>query len=151
MAIGRHATAWLATGLWQPFPPPQKILFRGESTLHVAMNGFQPNIFYVAARNPHLLSRYFSGHLNTTCSSLNTAETRAAAGRCVCGGSGEKMVYARCKEARPPAPPLVLGVPGWVLAVVRMGCFGAPAKAFACRWRWRRRPRALFSSLGASS
>ena len=36
--------AWRATGLWRPFRPPQKTLFRGESTLHVAMSGFQPNI-----------------------------------------------------------------------------------------------------------
>ena len=38
------AMAWRATGMWRPFRPPQKTLFRGESTLHVAMSGFQPNI-----------------------------------------------------------------------------------------------------------
>jgi hypothetical protein len=44
-----------------------------------------------------------------------------------CGG---KAVYARCKEARPPAlPPKGLhgrgpGMPGGIRAVVWMGCFG---------------------------
>ena len=46
-AIGHHAMAWRATGMWRPFRPPQKTLFRGESTLHVVMGGFQPNIPYV--------------------------------------------------------------------------------------------------------
>jgi hypothetical protein len=72
--------------------------------------------------------------------------------RCACGGSGTGWkVYARCKEARPPASSW-----SWEhLAGYVMWCgWDASGESFglhSCWWQWRWHPRASFFPLGTSS